>query len=401
MSPRIGIETSPNLSGSGLPTRLRPRKAERPVPSRVRARPLTTWLARSPTVTTAWREAIAAPARIAPRIPTQALPLQIVKATPASAPISIIPSTPRLRTPERSLSSSPRQAKRIAVPAGIAAARTATRKLIDQTLSMDQLRLNRDALDVDPEVGQELASEQEEEDCALEHRSDRAGQADRGLELIAADQNDRHQEADRDDRDRVEAGEPGNDDRGVAVSGRDRALERVANSGDFAHPGDPGQCAADREDDDDHAGGAHAGVAGGAGVVADHVDLVAEARAAEDDHEHGRRDQAEAEAEVDAVGLVMGQGGGVRERSGAGEAKGLGIAPGAVDEVLGEEDRDVVEHQRRDRLVGVELRPQHAGNRAPERAADRAGNQHGRIRTQLLASGSTKRATPDAATAPR
>jgi hypothetical protein len=61
----------------------------------------------------------------------------------------------------------------MAVPAGIAAESTATRKATDQTLSTGRRDLN--ARHPDPETSQDFTREQEEEDRALEHRPDRAG----------------------------------------------------------------------------------------------------------------------------------------------------------------------------------------------------------------------------------
>jgi hypothetical protein len=70
--------------------------------------------------------AIAAPAARAIAAPAQTFPDQMQAPAPERAPMSIIPSIPRFRTPARSVISSPRQAKRIAVPAATAAASTET-----------------------------------------------------------------------------------------------------------------------------------------------------------------------------------------------------------------------------------------------------------------------------------
>src|SRR5215218_5540746 len=70
--------------------------------------------------------AIAAPATRAMAAPTQAFPDQMQAPAPERAPMSMMPSIPRFSTPARSVISSPRQAKRIAVPAATAAASTET-----------------------------------------------------------------------------------------------------------------------------------------------------------------------------------------------------------------------------------------------------------------------------------
>ena len=78
----------------------------------VSARPETIWLARSVITRNAWISAISAPATAATPIAAARLApvLACTRCTvqkPMTAPISIIPSTPRLSTPERSASSSP------------------------------------------------------------------------------------------------------------------------------------------------------------------------------------------------------------------------------------------------------------------------------------------------------
>ncbi len=85
------------------------------------ASPETIWLARNVIVTKAWIDAISAPASAATMIPA-ASAIAVVgwkrctDQKPITAPTSIIPSTPRFSTPERSASSSPSEAKRSGVP---------------------------------------------------------------------------------------------------------------------------------------------------------------------------------------------------------------------------------------------------------------------------------------------
>ena len=91
-----------------------PRYDERPAaPAKiVSASPETIWLARSVITRKAWISAIAAPASAATPIaaasesPAPACS-RCTAQKPITAPTSIIPSTPRLSTPERSASSSP------------------------------------------------------------------------------------------------------------------------------------------------------------------------------------------------------------------------------------------------------------------------------------------------------
>ena len=101
-----------------------PRTRARPVPRNVSARPETTWSARNGMVITPWTRLSRPPASIATRTPSHGLPVATPVAKPATAPISIIPSTPRLRTPDRSAKISPIAAKSRMVPLATPAART-------------------------------------------------------------------------------------------------------------------------------------------------------------------------------------------------------------------------------------------------------------------------------------
>ena len=91
-----------------------PRYDDRPAaPAKiVSASPETIWFARIVITRKAWMSAVAAPATAATPIAagsaTPALPPRVcTDQNPATAPTSIIPSTPRLRTPDRSASTSP------------------------------------------------------------------------------------------------------------------------------------------------------------------------------------------------------------------------------------------------------------------------------------------------------
>jgi hypothetical protein len=65
----------------------------------------------------AWIKAIRPPASSAAAIPHQLLPVNTVTRKPDTAPISIMPSTPRFIIPERSASISPEAANKSGVPA--------------------------------------------------------------------------------------------------------------------------------------------------------------------------------------------------------------------------------------------------------------------------------------------
>src|SRR5215510_8769300 len=87
------------------------------MPRMVSAKPAATWLTASPSAISAKTSDIRVPARIPQSAPTKIEPVSQAPAKPQAAPIIIMPSTPRLRTPERSVTSSPVAAIRSGVDA--------------------------------------------------------------------------------------------------------------------------------------------------------------------------------------------------------------------------------------------------------------------------------------------
>ena len=120
---RSGIENAGSRAVSPAFDRPSPSTRASPVPRNVSARPDTTWSARRWIVTIAWTRLISPPASIAVARPSQALPVETAVEKPATAPISIIPSTPRFRTPDRSAKISPTAANSSTVPVAMPAAR--------------------------------------------------------------------------------------------------------------------------------------------------------------------------------------------------------------------------------------------------------------------------------------
>ena len=107
MSDRTGIVRRGSSATWPALDRPSPSTRARPVPRKVRASPDTTWSARRWMVMTPWTRLSRPPASIAARTPSHGLPVLIAIEKPATAPMSIIPSTPRLRTPLRSAKISP------------------------------------------------------------------------------------------------------------------------------------------------------------------------------------------------------------------------------------------------------------------------------------------------------
>src|SRR5947209_4757218 len=83
----------------------------------VNARPVATWLTASPSVIIAKIRDIDVPAMTPHSAPRRTEPVSQAPPKPQAAPTIIMPSTPRLRTPERSVTSSPVAAIRSGVDA--------------------------------------------------------------------------------------------------------------------------------------------------------------------------------------------------------------------------------------------------------------------------------------------
>ena len=80
---------------------------EKPSPSSVSASPVATWLVTSVSVRNPNSSENSAPTTMAAITPSHGEPVDSATPKPVTAPITIMPSTPRLSTPERSTTSSP------------------------------------------------------------------------------------------------------------------------------------------------------------------------------------------------------------------------------------------------------------------------------------------------------
>src|SRR3990172_10015189 len=127
------------------------------------------------------------------------------------APRSMMPSMPRLRTPARSLINSPRVASR----SGVEMRSTAAKKPISKTWS------RRSNIADDP---QPVRREEADGDHAHQRRPlDHVGEVDRHAEAprhrAGAVEDDGEKQGGRNRAERVELGERGDDDAGIAVAG--------------------------------------------------------------------------------------------------------------------------------------------------------------------------------------
>ena len=170
------------------------------------------------------------PASIATRRPSQGLPVATATQKPAMAPMSIMPSTPRLSTPARSAKISPIAANSRTVPLATPAARMSVRSIsVGRRAAAPRRR-------PDAVAQQEVAGDQAEQDDALDHRGMPDGWISRPARISAPNRIDATTT-----RKRVELGQPGDDDAGEAVAGRDAVLQPMDDAADLGHAGQAGQ----------------------------------------------------------------------------------------------------------------------------------------------------------------
>src|SRR5579859_2219404 len=146
------------------PTKPAPIRPETPMPRMVKASPVATWLTARPSVINAKINDINTPATIPKIAPTMIEPVSHAPPKPQAAPTIIMPSTPRLSTPERSVTSSPVAASN----SGVEAAST-DRMMASMSPPVHRWRLGKKQKEVED---QGIAGEHVEQQNALEHRGD-------------------------------------------------------------------------------------------------------------------------------------------------------------------------------------------------------------------------------------
>src|ERR1700745_848759 len=153
--------------GAGVmpsPTKPAPINPGRPTPRMVSANPVATWLTASPNVINAKISDIKMPATIPQSAPMLMEPVSQAPPKPQAAPTIIMPSTPRLSTPERSVTSSPVAAIRSGVEAA------STDRMMASTSSTGHLTVREDELEAVENEG--VAGEHVEQQNALEDLGD-------------------------------------------------------------------------------------------------------------------------------------------------------------------------------------------------------------------------------------
>ena len=226
------------------------------------------------------------------------------------APMLMIPSQPRLKTPARWLKFSPRAARSSATEKGTPRASTSCRNWTPLMARPPSPSLAEEAPAArrvegalpGVRVGDDHAGRDDgQDDDALEHQHHVGRHAGRALGHVGADEEQAEEDRGRDDAGRVEAAEERHHDAGEAVAAGDGLDGPVVDAGHLDRAGQPGEAAGQHHGRDQGALHVDAGVAGRLGLGAGGAQPVAEGGAPE--HEPGQegQDQGQHEAGVEPV----------------------------------------------------------------------------------------------------
>src|SRR5258708_7742649 len=186
------MSVSPGIwrCGAGVilsPTKPAPIRPDRPIPRIVSARPVATWLTARPSVIMAKINDSAVPATIPQTAPMAMEPVRRAPPKPQAAPMIIMPSTPRLSTPARSVISSPVAA----ISRGVEAARTD--RMMASSNPIGGLSLRHDQFD--PVQDEGIAGQHVEQQDALKHLGHIERNLHCDLRLLAADERQRQEQS--------------------------------------------------------------------------------------------------------------------------------------------------------------------------------------------------------------
>src|ERR1700761_2315552 len=186
----MSVKPGMRRCGAGVmrsPTKPAPIRPERPTPRMVSANPVATWLTARPSVISAKISDIKMPAMMPQSAPMMMEPVSQAPPKPQAAPTIIMPSTPRLSTPERSVTSSPVAAIRSGVDAA------STDRMMASASSTGHLPGRKD--EPEPIEDQGIAGEHIEQQDALKHLGDVQRDFHRDLGLFAADKGEGEEKA--------------------------------------------------------------------------------------------------------------------------------------------------------------------------------------------------------------
>src|ERR1700722_12672637 len=154
------------------------------------------------------------------------------------APITSVPSRPRLMRPERSVMHSPRLTNRNGVETRIAPPNTASGTVQSPIVpsAMSGFPLQK----ADPAVHR-VAGQNRDEDNSLQHLDRSVRQTEPALQQAAAGADAAEQYSDRDDGQRILPRQEGDEDAGKAVAGREVGIGAALHGRDLDHAGETGR----------------------------------------------------------------------------------------------------------------------------------------------------------------
>ena len=210
----------------------------------------------------------------------------------------------------------------------------------------------------------------------MQHQHGGVGQVHAALHQAAGGNDAAEHDRNRNDRQRVLAGEERDENAGEAVAGGQRRVGAALDGGDFEKAGEPGAGAGNGGAGDDQPADGKSLRQSGARIAAGDPRSEAERRARHQDMQQNGDDDANGQAPMHVGAGNLADHIGLTDRHGRGLV-GIGeVAQHAFDEEVHDGDADIGQQQRGDRLVDAAGVAQIADNADPERADDHAGDRH-------------------------
>src|SRR6478672_9309478 len=150
------------------------------------------------------------------------------------APITSVPSRPRLMRPERSVMHSPRLTNRNGVETRMAPPSTASGTVQSP---IDASAISGSSLQESDTPVERIAGQHEDEDDALEHQHGRIGQSETALQQAAAGADAAEQDRDRNDGEWILSGQERDENAGEAVARGKVGVGATLNGCDLDHAG--------------------------------------------------------------------------------------------------------------------------------------------------------------------
>src|ERR1700759_636581 len=181
------------------------------------------------------------------------------------APITSVPSRPRLMRPERSVMHSPRLTNKNGVETRMAPPNTASgtvhKPIVPSAISGFAFQEANSSV-------QRIAGENEDKDNPLQHLNRGVRQAEPALQQSAAGADSAQQDSNGNDRERILPRQEGDEDAGETIAGRKVGVGAALHRGHFHHAGEAGRCARQKTDGHDQSADTEADDPGGADIAA-------------------------------------------------------------------------------------------------------------------------------------